>query len=80
MNVIDATGLYTLKWPFYDTEIIYIYTFSHKGMFPDLRERERDGGRERERHQCERALLMGASHSRPDWELNPQPGICPDWE
>ena len=38
-------------------------------------EREREGEREGEKHQCE-----VASHAPPTRDLAHNPGMCPDWE
>ena len=40
-----------------------------------LRERRREGEREREKHQC-----VVASHVPPTDEQARNPGMCPDWE
>ena len=44
-------------------------------IFIVLRERGREGGREREKHQC-----VVASHMSPTGDLACNPSMCPDWE
>ena len=39
-------------------------------MFTDFREREGEGERKGETHQCEREISISMD---PDWESNPQP-------
>ena len=49
--------------------------FFLKILFIYFRQREREGEREEERHQC-----MLASHTSPTGDLTCNPGMCPDWE
>ena len=49
--------------------------FFFKGFIYSFLEREREGEREGEKHQC-----VVASHASPTGDLACNPGMCPDWD
>ena len=56
---------------------LFIIFFS----FTESRERGREGGREGEKHVCERETLIGCLlHVLGQGTVYFNPGVCPDWE
>ena len=62
------------KFTNFKKEILFIYLFIHS-FLDRVREVERGGEREGEKHQC-----VVASHVPPTGDLACNPGMCPDRE
>ena len=62
---------------------IFFFKSSPEDIFIDSRKKRRRwvgvGEEERETSMWEKHWSV-ASHTHPDWESNPHPGMCPDWE
>ena len=69
-NGIHPLNTYNLK-----NIYIWFYFFKRSYLFIISREREREGERQGEKHQC-----VVASCAPPTGDLAHNPGMCPDWE